>query len=81
MKQLGQWMAFIVLYAIGCMAFFIIAGEEVPQASMSLGKFVLFKVTAGLAIFACYKVGKVLYKKGYLPKCVESLVNIGNEED
>lgn len=67
LKQVGQWSLLTVLALWGIFAFIFLAGEDNPDMPMSLLAFIVIKVVALINLVACYQVGKVFNKKGWLP--------------
>lgn len=65
---LKQWACMTTLFLVGFTGFVMMAGEDDINNPMPLLKWFVIKVI-GLALFiACFKIGKVLDKKGLLPE-------------
>ncbi len=60
--------AAVALSAIGLAAFFLLIGDETPDATMSVGEFVLTKGAAMAALAAVALVARKMYRHGDLPK-------------
>lgn len=66
-----QWAILTALLAWGMLSFIVLAGEENPQKPLSLLDFFLIKLGAFSSLAACYCVGRVLNRAGYLPEISE----------
>ncbi|MCF0184275.1 MAG: hypothetical protein HUK01_08070 [Bacteroidaceae bacterium] len=62
-----RWALLTALLAVGILAIYFLAGEDNPQQPVSLGCFMVIKVTALAALLGCVKAGKYLNGKGLLP--------------
>lgn len=67
-KKIIQWGLMNVLGVWGMVSFMVLAGEESPDACISLGDFILIKAFAVTSFAGCIQCGKWLYKKGLLPE-------------
>lgn len=72
-KLIMQWAIFSALFLTACVAFMLLAGEDSPTAPLPFGKWIAIKACAAAALFACYKIGKALYKNGYLPEHINKI--------
>ncbi len=66
-RSIGQWSLLTVLTLWGMLAFLILAGEDNPEAPISLTEFFLWKLAALINLGAVVFVGKWCNKKGWLP--------------
>ena len=67
-KKIIQWGLMTVLGLWGMVSFMVLAGEEAPEVSMTLGDFFLIKALAITSFSGCILCGKWLSKKGLLPE-------------
>ena len=72
-KKFAQWALFSVLSITGIIAFTILAGDEDPMNPMPFGRWLLIKALATVVIAVCIYGGKRLYKKGYMPKSIDTI--------
>lgn len=68
MKKIIQWGIMGVLSLWGVISFMFLAGEETPEAHLTIGDFILIKAVAITSFAGCILCGKWLYKRGLLPK-------------
>ncbi|MCF0187914.1 MAG: hypothetical protein HUK04_00245 [Bacteroidaceae bacterium] len=66
-----QWATMTALVSVGFLAFMVVAGDENPENPMNIGAFCLIKGAAMAVIYGCYRVGKILDRKGLLPEVSE----------
>lgn len=66
-----QWLVSTPILIVGFLAFIVLAGDETPNTTVSLQQFILVKAAAFLVIYACYHIGRKLYKAGYFPEMEE----------
>lgn len=71
MKKTIKWIIFIALGIWASISFIVIAGEEAPDVHLSTGQFMLIKFIAFGSFIGCVLTGKWLYKKGFLPDCID----------
>lgn len=64
---LKQWVVLNALVFVGFIGFIILAGEEAPNAPLSLVHWLLLKGFGIAIIVTCWLVGRILNAKGYLP--------------
>ncbi len=66
-RDVGQWSLLTVLTLWGMLAFLVLAGEDNPEAPISLTEFFLWKLAALINFGAAVLVGKWCDKHGWLP--------------
>lgn len=67
-KKIIQWGFMTVLCLWGMVSFLVLAGEEAPEAHLTLGDFILIKALAFASFAGCLLCGKWLFRKGLLPE-------------
>lgn len=75
-RSVGQWSLLTILTLWGVLAFMVLAGEDSPEAPMSLAEFFAWKAAALVNFGAAVFIGKCCDKKGWLP----DLENLLQEE-
>ena len=66
-RKIIQQVNLYTLFAVGFIAFFVLAGEEDPHNPVSFGDFCLIKGAALAVLLVCLGVGKYLGRRGLLP--------------
>ena len=66
-KKIIQWAVYFIIGTWGFLSFCILAGEEAPTAPMTIGKLIAIKAHAGIRLYPCYQVGKVIDQQGLFP--------------
>lgn len=66
-KRIIQWAVYVAIAAWALVSFCVIAGDENPDAPMSLNRFCIIKLMAAASLYACYRVGKICCRRGLLP--------------
>lgn len=62
--------AAVVLFVIGLAAFFLLIGDEAPDAPMSIGEFILVKGAAMAVLVAVALITKKMFEHGLLPEWI-----------
>ena len=74
-SKIFQWTMFVSLLGVASIAFVVIMGEEGPGSPLTTGEFCFVKAGAFGIICVCYRVGKLLFTNGLMPKCVIDKIN------
>lgn len=67
MNRVAKWALFVALSIVFGYAAIMLIGEDSPDSNLSFCDVFIIKAFAFLALYACCKVFKYLYRKSLLP--------------